>query len=182
MPKLKLIKTVIEALPLTKKGQVVYYDTQLTGFGVYVGKTAKTYFAQRQIGRKTCRVTIGAHGVFTTEQARTEARDLLMRMAKGEDPNEEKRSRRFKELTLRQTVELYLEARRNLRPFTQETYRRIIYTHLKDWADRPMPRYCRRWCSTAMRGSGRWSGSRPPTPSCECSGPFITSPWSWTTA
>lgn len=135
MPKLKLIKTVVEALPLTEKGQVVYYDTQLSGFGVYVGKTSKTYFAQRQIGRKTCRVTIGAHGVFTTEQARTDARDLLMRMAKGEDPNEEKRSRRFKELTLRQTVELYLEARRNLRPFTQETYRRIILTHLKDWAD-----------------------------------------------
>jgi integrase len=138
MPKLKLLKTVIEALPFTEKGQVVYYDTQLTGFGVYVGRTSKTYFAQRQIGRKTCRVTIGAHGVFTTEQARTDARDLLMRMAKGEDPNEEKRSRRLKELSLRQTVELYLEARRNLRPFTQETYRRIIFTHLKDWAERPI--------------------------------------------
>ena len=72
MPKLKLTKTVVEALPLTERLQAVYFDTALTGFGVYVGKKSKSYFAQRQIGRKTCRVTIGGHGVFTTEQARGE--------------------------------------------------------------------------------------------------------------
>ena len=96
MAKLKLTKTSVEALPLTSKGQAVYFDTLLTGFGVYAGKSSKTYFAQRQIGTKTRRVTIGSHGVFTTEQARTEARNLLLRMAQGEDPNAEKRRQRLR--------------------------------------------------------------------------------------
>jgi integrase len=138
MPKLKLTKTTVEALPLTQKGQVVYFDTLLPGFGVYVGMTGRSYFAQRQIGRKTCRVTIGAHGVFTTEQARAEARNLLLRMAKGENPNQAKRAALTRDLTLTQMSELYLEARRNLRPFTQETYRRIFNSHLKAWAAMPL--------------------------------------------
>jgi integrase len=138
VPKIKLTKTTVEALPLTAKGQVVYFDTALTGFGVCVGMTGRSYFAQRQIGSKTCRVTIGAHGVFTTEQARAEARDLLLRMAKGENPNQEKRAARCRDLTLAQMAELYLEARHSLRPFTLATYRRIVKTHLKAWADMPL--------------------------------------------
>lgn len=138
MPKLKLTKSAVDALSLTEKGQVVYYDTQLPGFGVYVGKTSKTYFAQRQIGPKTCRVTIGTHGVFATEPARTEARELLVRMARGVNPNDEKRQRSNREQTLSHAMELYLKARRNLRTFTQQTYRRIVKTHLGDWADRPL--------------------------------------------
>ena len=73
MPKVKLTKSVIDAIPLTDQGQKVYFDNQMTGFALVVGQTAKTYFAQRQIGPKTVRVTVGRHGVFTADQARTKA-------------------------------------------------------------------------------------------------------------
>ena len=77
MSAVKLTKTYVESLPYTEKGQKYYHDAELKGFGVVVAMKSKTYFAQRDVFGKTARVTIGRHGVFTTEKAREEARQLL---------------------------------------------------------------------------------------------------------
>ena len=58
--KQKITKTVVDAL---LPGQVVS-DTQLDGFRVRAGTTAKVYSVQKRIGRKVLTRTIGRHGVF----------------------------------------------------------------------------------------------------------------------
>ena len=62
---MKLTKSKVEEIPLQEKGQRLYFDSQLKGFGVCVGKKSKTYIVQRDVDGKTVRVTIGRHGVFT---------------------------------------------------------------------------------------------------------------------
>ena len=53
MPKLKLTKRAIERLPAPHPSgrQVLYWDTELRGFGVLVSGTtnAKTYVVQRKL-------------------------------------------------------------------------------------------------------------------------------------
>jgi hypothetical protein len=135
MPKLKLTKSAVDAIPLRVAGQQIYFDNIITGFGLVVGKTAKTYIAQRQIGPKTVRVTIGRHGVITPDQARGRAQQLLSAMALGENPNHQRRLRKAQAVTLREAFNQYLQARPKLRVVTVATYRRVIERYLGDWLD-----------------------------------------------
>ena len=138
MPKIKLTKSTVDGLPLTEKGQKVYFDTEMTGFALLVGRTAKTYVAQRQIGTKTVRVTIGRHGIFTTEEARREARQLLAAMAAGENPNEKRRQVAAAEVTLSRAFDDYFAARPDFKAFTVQTYRRVLDQYLADWRNYPL--------------------------------------------
>lgn len=105
--KLTLTKASVDALPHPEKGQVFYYDTKLQGFGVYTMKTAKTYFAEGRVVGKTVRVSIGRHGTYYPDKARDEARALLVRMSKGENPNVTQKTAK----TLRNLIADYLRER-----------------------------------------------------------------------
>lgn len=85
--KLTLTKASVEALQPAPPGvpQVLYYDTRLPGFGVYVTpKGTKTYFAEGKSCGKTVRRKIGRHGVIFPDAARDQARELLFQMSRGE--------------------------------------------------------------------------------------------------
>ena len=58
MPMLRLTKRTIEALPFAPTGQMLYRDSELTGFGVRVGKRSKVYFVESQVRRRTVRTSI----------------------------------------------------------------------------------------------------------------------------
>ncbi len=65
------------------------WDDDPRGFGLYVKPAgAKAFFIQYRspITQKKRRYTISQYGTLTLEEARTEARALLARVAKGEDP------------------------------------------------------------------------------------------------
>src|SRR5438309_1195111 len=64
--------------------QRLYFDTELPGFGLCVGAKAKTYFAQGTVRGGFQRITIGRHGVFTVDQARREAQQVLAKIARGD--------------------------------------------------------------------------------------------------
>ena len=139
---IKIMKSVVDRIPLTQGGQALYWDADLPGFGLCIGATAKSYIVQRTMGgrglhRRTVRITIGKHGVFTPEEARRQARDLLNRIARGEDPRETKRVNEARALTLRQAWQQFAETRR-LRTKTQGGYRRTVEYQLKVWIDRPL--------------------------------------------
>ena len=72
MARKKLTKMEVDKLPLTDQSGVqdFYYDTELKGFGLRVGYTSKTYFAETKVHGKTVRVTLGKHGVITAEEAK----------------------------------------------------------------------------------------------------------------
>ena len=140
MPKVKIIKSKVDALPHPKKGQALYTDTDLPGFGVLVGAKSKTYIAQRDIAGRTRRVTIGRHGIIKTDKAREDARQLIARMAQGEDPNRTKRQATARSITLRQALEAYEQTlkNKNRSPRTVDGYRKSIERYLRDWLDKPL--------------------------------------------
>jgi integrase len=124
--KAKLTKSVIDKIPLTEAGQRFYWDSDLAGFGLRVGTGTKSYFAEGRVGGKSIRYTIGKHGVFTPEQARAEAREKLVLMAKGINPNEDKAQKKIKGVTLEQAFKEFLESRKNLKARTIYDYQRFM--------------------------------------------------------
>ena len=83
-------------------------DEALKGFGVLVGASTKTYVAQRDMGGRTVRVTLGRHGVITTAQAKREAEEAIGLMRRGINPNEQKRAAHGRSITLQEAADLYL--------------------------------------------------------------------------
>lgn len=147
----KLTKQRVEALPIPASGQALYWDSQRPGFGVRVTAAGKrTYIAQGRVNGKTRRVTIGAHGLFTCDQAREQAEQVLREMTKGLDPIEEKRKKRAALTTLRDTMDDYLE-HKSLKPSTQIGIREHVTRNFADWADKPVANITRTMCVTRFR-------------------------------
>jgi hypothetical protein len=86
----KLTKKVVDAAQIREKDYVIW-DDELPGFGLRVFASGKrSYVIQyRSVGRSR-RYTIGLHGVWTPETARQEAKIQFGRVAKGENPAEER--------------------------------------------------------------------------------------------
>ena len=137
MPAIRLTKTIVDGIDHPSDRQALYYDTQLRGFGLRVGRASKTYFAEKRVNGKTRRVTIGRHGVFTCEQGRREALRLLGRMASGHDPNADKLAARAQSVTLDEAFEAFLEVRHHTEK-TAYTYRRLLDVVFADWRDKPL--------------------------------------------
>ncbi|PTN11564.1 tyrosine-type recombinase/integrase [Nitrosomonas aestuarii] len=129
----KLIKTFIDSIPHPEKGQKFYRDSEIKGFGLRVGTTSKVYIAESKINGKTIRVTIGKHGIFTAEQARNQAREVLLKMAKGINPNDEAKEQKARSMTLQNVFQDFLAARKALKHRTIYDYKRIMSTYLADW-------------------------------------------------
>jgi integrase len=126
MDEQKLTKSVVDKIPLTTEGQKFYWDSDLAGFGLRVGTKTKSYFAEGRVQGKTVRFTIGKHGVFTAEQARSEAKDALQKMAKGINPNDTKRHEKAKGVTLGDAFKDFLLSRKNLKTRTKYDYNRLM--------------------------------------------------------
>jgi integrase len=108
MPKIKLTHRGIEQLT-AGKWLTDYLDDTLTGFGVRVHHTGrKAFFVRYDLGTGRKRLTIGTYPTLSLADARDQAKDLLGRVARGEDPQEEKRADRDA-ITFRELAEQYLE-------------------------------------------------------------------------
>src|SRR5215217_2904117 len=86
----KLTKRAVDATRADPARDVVVWDVDLPGFGLRVKPSgAKSFLVQyRNRTGRSRRLTVGRYGVLTPDQARAEARDLLARVARGEDPAE----------------------------------------------------------------------------------------------
>ncbi len=98
MPKLRLIKSVVDGLQAENGTDTVFWDTYLKGFGLRIKPNGtKSYVVQyrnRNSGRSR-RKTIGQHGpLFSLNQAREIARGLLADAARGADPVAEAQTQR----------------------------------------------------------------------------------------
>ena len=76
MPRIKLTKSTIDALP-TSKSDVVYWDAGYPGFGVKVTPTGRKVFIVLYrtggAGSRLRKYTIGPYGRVTLHQARVAA-------------------------------------------------------------------------------------------------------------
>lgn len=138
MPKAKITKTFVDRVPYAEKGQVIYCDTELRGFYLIVGKTAKTYVAQKDIRGRSIRYTIGRHHHFTPEQARTTAKDKLYLMSQDIDPHAEEKEQEATLITLRKVLQNYQSTRKAMSDKTKREYTYYLHKYLPDWLDKPL--------------------------------------------
>src|SRR5262245_56523545 len=97
MPRIRLTKSAIDALP-TSKSDVVYWDAGYPGFGVKVTpKGRKVFIVLYRTGGAGSRLrkyTIGPYGRVTLHQARVAAQKVFAAKLDGRDPAAEKRESR----------------------------------------------------------------------------------------
>lgn len=100
--KVKLGEKTLAAIELPEgTPQVIVWDTDVVGFGVVVGKQNRTFIAEGRVDGRKRRKAIGVAGrvredglPWTAQLARIEAKTILGDMARGVDPNSERRLRR----------------------------------------------------------------------------------------
>lgn len=144
MPHEKLTKTFIDSIQLSPDKQILYRDTVTTGFGICVGGV-KSYFVEKKMPNgKPKRKVIGKHGVYTLEQARTIAKQLLMDMDSGIDPVAEKRKAKKLAIaadaeqrqipTLSLAFQTYIQ-NKELSKASVNAYTRCMTEYLSEWKD-----------------------------------------------
>jgi len=106
--KTKITKKLIDSTPCPEEGQLFLRDSEVKGFGVRLTPGGKSFIVEKRIAGQVKRITIGGYGIYTVEMARNEARELLVRIAKGEDPQQEKVDKR-NEATFKDLEDLYRE-------------------------------------------------------------------------
>jgi len=129
----KITKRTVDALRAAADGrEVVLWDSEIKGFGVRVRRGVKTYVLQYRVGggrdAPLRKLTIGKHGSpWTADEARAEARRLLVLVAHGKDPAGAKAAAKaaptVSELAQRFLTE-HVEAKR--KPWTAREYRRLL--------------------------------------------------------
>ena len=135
MPTIKITNATVRELDAAEK-PIFYWDEALSGFGVKVTpKGKKVYVCQYRPGggAKTTarRMTIGTHGILTSEQARQAAKRLLAEVAVGADPAAA-RNRKREEMTVGELCDQYLLAGCGAKkPSTIATDKGRIERHIK---------------------------------------------------
>jgi len=137
---LRLIKSVIDKLePITGKDQSFYRDETLKGFALRITASGvKSFIVETRINKKVKRITLGKYGNLTAEEARKQAKSLLGSVAKGDDPIAAKKTERVNAMTLKQVLNDYLKARKDLKPRTLADYHSVLHEVVPDWLDKPI--------------------------------------------
>jgi integrase len=103
----KLTKRTVDAADIRERDYFIW-DDELPGFGLRVFASGKrSYLIQYRAAGRTRRYTIGLHGVWTPETARQEAKVQFGRVARGDNPSEERRLD-HKAITVKELCALYV--------------------------------------------------------------------------
>ena len=109
MPRISFTVRKIDSLRPPDKGQVDYWDTGLSGFGVRVSQGGRrSWTVMYRVGRRKRRLTLGSYPPMTLAEARKDAKAALVVAQKGGDPAHEKKVARMAE-TFSQLAESYIE-------------------------------------------------------------------------
>jgi len=123
----KLTRRAVEALK-ANGADTVYWDGELTGFGVRVRKSGrKNYVLQTRVRGKLCWFTIGQHGRITPDEARVAAHEILAQTKNGIDPRDANAKRKAEPVMTelgRRFLEEYVPT--HCKPSTQGEYRRSV--------------------------------------------------------
>jgi integrase len=133
MPKGRISKKSVDALICrADRDRVFLWDASLAGFGVAAYPNGKkAYVVQYRQNGRTRRSAIGEHGRLTVDEARSEAKKLLGRVERGEDPiaarKIERQVQAVSEIAY-QFLAQHAQAKR--KPRTHEGYKILIDRHI----------------------------------------------------
>ena len=134
----KLTEAVVKKLAYAPVGKQLFVgDTELPGFGLRIGATAKTFFVEKRVRGKTRRFSIGRHPQVCCHDARACALQHLAQMSAGVDPAALRRSERARSVVLGEVYAAFVGQRR-LRPSSRRDYDRAITKKLADWLACPV--------------------------------------------
>ncbi|HRF08053.1 MAG TPA: integrase family protein [Xanthobacteraceae bacterium] len=142
MPAIRLTRKAIDALPFCEAGQEFYRDSELTGFGLRVGRRTKTYFVEMQSQRRTIRSSLGKHPIITPEHARRLALQRLAEISSGNFGSSAIRG--APEWTVEAAFDEFFRVKINLSPVTVQNYQRTKRLYLSGWGRRPLATITRR--------------------------------------
>jgi hypothetical protein len=144
MPIPKMTKSAIDAIRPGAR-RVIYYDPELSGFGLRVEPSGIKTFVLRYRANGGGRgaperlVKIGRYGDCTLDQARAAARDMLATIRLGADPASDRRRRRGMPTFGEFADEMLIEAAKiaearpreaRLRPGSIRNYRSLLKCHV----------------------------------------------------
>ncbi|WIH03946.1 tyrosine-type recombinase/integrase [Xanthomonas translucens pv. graminis] len=136
--KSKITQSLVERAPKPEpRKSVLYADTEMRGFYLIVTPTKRSFYVQSLVNGRQVRTKLGDHPAMDAKQARDAARQTLVGMRGGVNPNEERRRARARGITLREALDLHLAAK-PLSPRTKDDYRYNCEQYLSDWLDRPL--------------------------------------------
>lgn len=136
--------------PVTER---FYWDTELRGFGIVVRATSRSFIVQKDVRGRSVRVTIGKFPEWTTDAARKEARERIVEMDKGGNPNRRKREEAVRGVTLAEAMKWHQDAMRadDCAPRSIESLEYEVGLYLSDWLKRPLAEITRNDCATRHR-------------------------------
>jgi integrase len=141
MPRIRLTKSAIDALP-APKSDVVYWDAGCPGFGVKVTPKGRKVFIvlyrTAGAGSKLRKYTIGPYGRVTLHQARVAAQKVFAAKLEGRDPAAEKREakRRVVADRVEDLLETFIAQRLSQNRSVGEISRLLHWEIGKAWAGR----------------------------------------------
>ena len=136
--KAKITQALVERSPKPEPGKsILYADTEMRGFYLITTATKRAFYVQSLVNGRQVRSKLGDYPTIDAKQARDAARQALVGMRAGTNPNEERRKAKARGITLRQALELHLRAK-PLSPRTEEDYRYYCDQYLPDWIDKPL--------------------------------------------
>jgi hypothetical protein len=133
MPRIRLTKSAIDALP-SSKSDIVYWDAGCPGFGIKITPKGRKGGA----GSRLRKYTIGPYGRLTLHQARVAAQKVFAAKLEGRDPAAEKRAARRRILTDRveDLLETFIGQRLSQNRSASEIARLLHREIGKPWAGR----------------------------------------------
>jgi len=149
MPRIRLTKTAIDALP-TPPSELVYWDATLPGFGVKVTPAGRKVFIvlyrTSGAGSRLRKYTIGPYGRVTLHIARNEAQRILAARIEGRDPASEKQEARRRLTTDRidDLVEVFIAQHVSKRRSAVEISRVLKRELVDRWGSRSVHEITRR--------------------------------------
>jgi len=146
-----LTEQAIFRLPMAQEGQYKVRDAEIKGFFVRVGKRKKSYMVQGELWRDGCREfsaqkKVGEFGLISARDARTKAKEYLIKFSKGEVPGDVTRPRPGA-ITLRMAWDRYRVAhmeRKGRAQRTIENYQDYVERLLGDWLEWPLAKFGQR--------------------------------------
>lgn len=159
MNKEKFTKTFIEKIEFPTRGQKLYWDTEINGFGVRVSGKTKSFITQRDICGRTVRVTIGKFPNIHPETARKIATGHVNQMANGINPNDAKRTQVVKIRKLADLANDYFRERGDLlAKGTLVGYKNFLDYKFNDWLKKDLKSISREMVSARFAEISKNSG------------------------
>ena len=132
----KLTETYARKISQTENGTSKYWDNEIKGLVLFVGKKSKTWYFQKDVGGQTRRVLIGRFPLISAEAARQTALGLALEWGRGAG-----KQIQIGAPALQDALEAYL-ARPKLRSETHKSSMRQQFSlHLKDWLRLPLDEF-----------------------------------------